>query len=84
MASQIFNSGERIFNWVMSYVERWDKLSDQEYAVIAGLLIATVVLAVALWKAFRLLESFLYRKYQLHGWQANRGKDLEAPHRQSR
>ncbi len=84
MASQIFNSGEKILQWLMSYLERWDKLSDQEYAIAAALLIVSIVLAAALWKAFRCVESFLYRKYQLHGWQANRGKDLEAPHGQSR
>ena len=64
-----------IFSWVMSYVERLENLTPTEYGLTAAIFAAAMVaLAIVLWKIFRQLEYYSYRKSQLNGWQANRGK----------
>jgi len=66
-----------IFSWVMSYVERLKNLTPIEYglttAIFAG---AMVAFAIVLWKIFRQFEYYSFRKSQLNGWQANRGKTI--------
>ena len=68
---------EQIINWVMSYLERWDKLTDTEYGIIAAGILGVIVSAVILWKIYRIIEGYLYRRYQLYGWQENRGKAIQ-------
>ena len=73
-----------IFSWVMSYVERLENLTPTEYGLTAAIFAAAIVaLAIVLWKIIRQLEYYSYRKSQLNGWQANRGKiiwqDVDGP-----
>ena len=64
-----------IFSWVMSHVERLENLTPIEYGLTAAIFAgAMVALAIVLWKIFRQFQYYSYRKSQLNGWQANRGK----------
>jgi hypothetical protein len=64
-----------IFSWAMSYVERLENLSPTEYGLTAAIFAAAMVaLAIVLWIIFRKFQYYSYRKSQLNGWQANRGK----------
>ena len=67
---------DQVINWVMPYLERWDKLSTFEYGIIAMSLLGMIIMTIVIWKIYKVGEEFLYRKYQLHGWEANRGRSF--------
>ncbi|MDH3240710.1 MAG: hypothetical protein OEO83_08585 [Alphaproteobacteria bacterium] len=68
---------DQITNWVMSYVERWDKLTNMEYGIVAACVFGMIIVTIITWKIYRCVEAYLYRRYQLHGWQENRGKAIQ-------
>jgi hypothetical protein len=47
-----------------------------EYGVIAACALGMIILAVVLCKIYRVVEGYLHRRWQLHGWQENRGKSF--------
>jgi hypothetical protein len=84
MRSEIINwvtpyleSVKPYFEGVMSYLARWDKLTTMEYGIIAAGAIGAIIAVIVLWKLYRVVEFYLHRRYQLLGWQENRGKPVE-------
>lgn len=76
MRNQIINWVMPYLEGVMSYLQRWDKLTTMEYGVIAACALGMIILAVVLCKIYRVVEGYLHRRWQLHGWQENRGKSF--------
>lgn len=68
---------DQVISWVMSYLERWDKLTTFEYGIIAMSLLGMIIMTILLPKIYRVVEVFFRRRYQLHGWEENRGKAIQ-------